>query len=155
VGTKIWSTSISREVRAGLDRVWNIVADVDNEPYFWPGLNTVNNISKYGNTIERKVTVGFKSSKSCQQTVVLYPRKSIDVSMTKGPIRGLRSVTLNSSSRDNNKTRIDVSCNIDLSNMPISDRIFTRNNIVKETAEALNRIVEMTNKNYGIYSRRS
>ena len=77
------SINLSREVHAGLDRVWSIVADVDNEPYFWQGLNTVKNISKNGSTIEREVTVGFRSSKTCQ-TVVLNPRKSIEVSMVLG-----------------------------------------------------------------------
>lgn len=134
--------NLSREVYAGLDRVWSIVSDVDNEPYFWPSLNTVNNIIKNGKIIEREVTVGFSSSKSCQ-TIVLYPRKSIEVSMTQGPIKGIRSVTLNSSSMDNNKTKVDVSWNIDLSNIPISDQVITRNNITKETTEALTRIAQV------------
>ena len=36
-----------------------------------------------------------------------------------------------------------VSWNIDLSNIHISDRTITRNNIVKETTEALNRIAQV------------
>ena len=135
--------NLSREIHAGPDRVWSIVADVDNEPYFWPGLNTINNISKSGNTIEREVTVAFRSSESCQQTVVLNPRKSIEVLMTQGPIRGIRNIRLNSSFMDNNNTRLDISWDIDLSNMSLSDRTITRNNIVKETVEALNRIAQV------------
>jgi hypothetical protein len=129
-------------VHAGLDLVLSIVADVDNEPYFWPGLNTVNNIIKNGNIIEREVAVGFSNSKSWQ-TIVLNPRKSIEVSMMKWPIRGIRSVTLNSSSMDNNKTMIDVLWDIDLSNMPISDPAITRNKIMKETIEALDGIAQV------------
>jgi hypothetical protein len=50
---------------------------------------------------------------------------------------------LNSSSIDDNKTIVDVSWNIDLYNMPISDQATTRNNIMKETTEALNRIAQV------------
>ena len=43
-----------REVSAPLDRVWDIVADVDNNPVHWPNLRTVDNISKDGIVIERE-----------------------------------------------------------------------------------------------------
>jgi ribosome-associated toxin RatA of RatAB toxin-antitoxin module len=134
--------NLSHEVHARLDRVWSIIADVDKEPYFWPSRNTVNNISKNGNVIEREITVGFKNSKSCQ-TVVLNPRKSVEVLITRGPVRGIRSITLNSSAQNNNATMINISWNIDLSSIPISDRTYVRNNIEKETTEALNRLAEV------------
>jgi ribosome-associated toxin RatA of RatAB toxin-antitoxin module len=139
--------NLSREVHAELDLVWSIVADVDNVPYFWPGLNTVNNISKNGNTIEREVTVGFRNSKSCQ-TVVLNPRKSIKVSMTKGPIRGVRSITLNTSVWDNSKTRIDVSWDIDLSNIPISGRDYAREFIISEIISIFHQVVILDQLRY-------
>jgi uncharacterized protein YndB with AHSA1/START domain len=41
----------SREISAPLDRIWNIVADVDNEPEYWRSTKTVKNISKTGNNI--------------------------------------------------------------------------------------------------------
>jgi hypothetical protein len=47
----------SLEVSAPLDRVWDIVADVDNEPKYWPNIHTLDNISKGGNVVEREVTV--------------------------------------------------------------------------------------------------
>ena len=31
----------SREMSAPLDRIWNVVADVDNEPEYWRGTKTV------------------------------------------------------------------------------------------------------------------
>ena len=65
----------SREVSASLERTWDIVGDVDNEPLYWHGTKTVKNISKAGNRIEREVTIAFKDSK-CSQTVVLNPKKS-------------------------------------------------------------------------------
>src|SRR5918992_1548779 len=46
----------SRDVSAPLDRTWNIVADVDNEPRYWHGTKTVKNISKVDDKIEREGT---------------------------------------------------------------------------------------------------
>jgi len=43
-----------REVSAPLDRVWDIVANVDNNPVHWPNLRTVDNISKDGIVVERE-----------------------------------------------------------------------------------------------------
>jgi hypothetical protein len=59
-----------REVLEPLDRVWDIVADVDNNPVHWPNLRTVDNISKDGIVNEREVTEGFRKSKS-HQTILL------------------------------------------------------------------------------------
>ena|GEM_PF-5304753 len=56
-----------------IDRVWFILADIDKDPYVWPSLNTITNISKNGNTVKREVKIGFRNSKSCQ-TAMLNPR---------------------------------------------------------------------------------
>jgi ribosome-associated toxin RatA of RatAB toxin-antitoxin module len=102
----------SREMSAPLDRIWNIVADVDNEPNYWRGTKTVKNISKAENKIEREVTIAFKDSK-CRQTVVFHPKKSVEIMITQGPIRGTKTVLLNP--LENDKTRVDVVWNIKLS----------------------------------------
>jgi len=82
----------SREVSAPVDRVWDIVADVDHEPDYWHGTKSVKNISKAGNTIEREVTIAFRDSK-CLQTVVLNPKKSVQIMITEGPMKGSKVVT--------------------------------------------------------------
>src|ERR687889_925074 len=84
----------SREISASIDRIWNIVADVDNEPKYWHGTKTVKNISKDNNKIEREVTIAFKDSK-CRQTVLLNPNKSVEIIITEGPIKGTKIVLLN------------------------------------------------------------
>jgi ribosome-associated toxin RatA of RatAB toxin-antitoxin module len=122
--------------------VWDIIADIDKEPYFWPGIKTINNISRNGNVIEREVITGFRNSKSCQ-TVVINPRTSIEVSMIKGPMRGNRNILLNMFPMENNKTRINILWDIDLSNTPVSDRAIISKNLRKETIEALNRIAQV------------
>src|SRR6185436_17657858 len=66
--------SDSTKVPAPIDRVWDIVSDVDNEPRYYPGLETIRNIRRTGNLIEREVTVSFRDSKG-RQTVVLHPKE--------------------------------------------------------------------------------
>lgn len=128
----------SREVSAPVDRVWEIVADVDNEPQYWHGTKTVKNISKSGNMIEREVTIAFKDSK-CRQTVVLNPKKSVDISITDGPLRGTKVVTLSPSGE---KTRIDVVWDIKLAGFLGMFTGMVKKHIAEGTEEALARIAK-------------
>src|SRR5919201_6174594 len=105
---KTININASQVVAAPLDKVWDIVADVDNDPKYYNGLNDIKNISKDGNRIEREVTVGFLKHKA-RQTIILNPKKSVEVRMTQGPIQGTRITTLSQVNED--KTRIDVSWN--------------------------------------------
>ena len=129
----------SREVSASLDRTWDIVADVDNEPQYWHGTKTVKNISKAGNKIEREVTIAFKDSK-CRQTVVLNPKKSVEIMITEGPIKGTKTVMLSPSG--NLKTRIDVVWNIKLAGFLSMFTGMLKKHIAEGTEEALDRIAK-------------
>lgn len=129
----------SREVSAPVDRIWDIVADVDNEPQYWHGTKTVKNISKAGNKIEREVTIAFRDSK-CRQTVLLKPKKSVEIMITEGPIKGTKIVLLNP--LDNHKTRIDVVWNIKLAGFLGVFTGMVKRHIAKGTDEALVRIAE-------------
>jgi hypothetical protein len=131
--------SASREMSAPIDRIWNIIADVDNEPKYWRGTKTVKNISKADNKIEREVTIAFKDSK-CRQTVLLNPKKSVEIMITEGPIEGTRTVLLNP--LDNHKTRIDVVWNIKLVGFLGVFTGMVKRHILKGTDEALVRIAE-------------
>jgi ribosome-associated toxin RatA of RatAB toxin-antitoxin module len=131
--------SASREMSAPLDRIWNVVADVDNEPKYWRGTKTVKNISKAGNKIEREVTIAFRDSK-CRQTVMLNPQKSIEIMITEGPIRGTKTVTL--SPLGNLKTRIDVVWNIKLAGFLGMFTGMVKRHIAEGTEEALVRIAK-------------
>lgn len=103
----------SIEIDAPIDKVWNIVSDLDSEPKFWKGTKEVRNISKDGNTITREVTIAFKDSK-CMQTVTLYPKEKIQVQFTKGIIEGSKTITLIPLE---NKTRLDALWDMKLSGM--------------------------------------
>jgi ribosome-associated toxin RatA of RatAB toxin-antitoxin module len=129
----------SREMSAPVDRIWNIVADVDNEPQYWHGTKTVKNISKAENKIEREVTIAFRDSK-CRQTVLLNPQKSIEIMITEGPIRGTKTVTL--SPLGNLKTRVDVVWNIKLTGFRSIFTGMVKKHIAEGTEEALFRIAK-------------
>jgi carbon monoxide dehydrogenase subunit G len=128
----------SREISAPLDRVWDIVADVDNEPEYWHGTKTVKNINRSGNTIEREVTIAFKDSK-CRQTVMLNPKKSVEITITEGPLKGTKAVTLSPSG---DKTRIDVVWDIKLAGFLGMFTGMVKKHIAEGTDEALERIAK-------------
>jgi ribosome-associated toxin RatA of RatAB toxin-antitoxin module len=129
----------SREISASLDRIWNIIADVDNEPKYWHGTKTVKNISRDNNRIEREVTIAFKDSR-CRQTVLLNPNKSVEIIITEGLIKGTKTVMLHP--LDNRKTRIDVVWKIKLTGFLSVFAGMVKGHISKGTDEALVRIAE-------------
>ena len=81
------------EINAGIDKVWDIVSDIDNEPKFWKGTKEVRNISKEENTVKREVTIAFRDQK-CLQEVRIYPKEKIEATFTKGIIDGEKTVSL-------------------------------------------------------------
>ncbi|MGQ0794706.1 MAG: type II toxin-antitoxin system RatA family toxin [Nitrosopumilaceae archaeon] len=103
----------SVEINAPLEKVWNIVSDLDNEPKFWKGTKEVRNITKEGNVITREVTIAFKDSK-CMQTVTLYPKEKIQAEFIKGIINGTKILTL---LPDGSKTHLEALWNIKISGM--------------------------------------
>jgi ribosome-associated toxin RatA of RatAB toxin-antitoxin module len=133
------TVNASREMSAPVDRIWNIVADVDNEPKYWRGTKTVKNISKAENKIEREVTIAFKDSK-CRQTVLLTPKKSVEIMITQGPIRGTKTVLLDP--LDNHKTRIDVVWSVKLTGFLGLFTGVVKRHIAEGTDEALVRIAK-------------
>jgi len=83
----------SVDINTSLEKVWNIISDLDSEPKFWKGTKDVRNISKQGNVVTREVTIAFKDSK-CMQTVTLYPKEKIQVEFIKGVINGTKTIIL-------------------------------------------------------------
>ena len=128
----------SRKVPASVDKVWNIVSDVDNDPQYWSGIKEVKNVNTNSNVIERNITT--INNANAHQIVTLDPKKSIIINQTAGPITGTRTLILSPS--DVNGTKIDVSWNMDFSGIPIIGKGFAKDNILKSTEEALNKIAE-------------
>ena len=81
------------EINATVDKVWNVVSDIDNEPKFWKGTKEIQNISKEGNTVNREITIAFRDQK-CLQEVKMYPKEKIEARFTKGIINGEKTISL-------------------------------------------------------------
>jgi len=81
------------EINATVDKVWNVVSDIDNEPKFWKGTKEIQNISKEGNTVNREITIAFRDQK-CLQEVKMYPKEKIEARFTKGIVNGEKIISL-------------------------------------------------------------
>lgn len=83
----------SIKIKSSIDKVWEIVSDLDNETKYWKGTKEIHNISKKGNTIIREVIIAFKDSK-CLQEVTLYPKERIVAVFMDGIINGTKTINL-------------------------------------------------------------
>jgi len=88
----------SIDINASIEKVWNIISDLDNEPKFWKGTKESRTISKDGNVIVREIIIAFRDSK-CMQKITLYPKEKIYAEFTDGILKG--SKTLNLKSKEN------------------------------------------------------
>ncbi len=81
------------EINSTVDKVWDVVSDIDNEPKFWKGTKEIKNLSKDGNTVNREITIAFRDQK-CMQEVKLQPKEKIEFKFTKGIISGEKTISL-------------------------------------------------------------
>ena len=128
---------VSRELAAPLDKVWEIIADVDREPEFWYGTKSIKNTKKIGKIIEREVVISFRNS-ICKEIVTLDPKKSVKISIIDGPMKGTKNIMINDVG--NNKTRIDVEWDIKLAGFLGMFTRMVKKHISEGTEEALERI---------------
>jgi len=87
----IIDTSI--DINAPVDRVWDIISDLDNEPKFWKGTKETRIISRDGNVVTREITIAFRDSK-CKQKITIQPKEKIYAEFTEGIIKGSKTLTL-------------------------------------------------------------
>jgi len=88
----------SIDINASIEKVWNIISDLDNEPKFWKGTKESRTISKDGNVVVREIIIAFRDSK-CMQKITIYPKEKIYAEFTDGILKG--SKTLNLKSKEN------------------------------------------------------
>jgi carbon monoxide dehydrogenase subunit G len=132
----------SVEINAPIEKVWNIISDLDNEPKFWKGTKEVRNISKENNVITREVTIAFKDSK-CMQTVTLYPKEKIHAEFTKGIINGTKTLSLKP---QGNSTNLEAVWDIKLSGMMGMFTGMVKKHIQSGTEQALESIKQEAEK---------
>lgn len=128
---------VSRELAAPLDKVWEIVADIDREPEFWHSTKSIKNIKKIGKIIEREVVISFRNS-ICKEIVTIDPKKSVKIRIIDGPMKGTKNIMINDVG--NTKTRIDVEWDIKLAGFLGMFTRMVKKHISEGTEEALERI---------------
>jgi len=129
---------VSVEIGASIDKVWDVVSDLDNEPKFWKGTKEVRNISKNENIINREVTIAFRDQK-CIQEVKLQPKEKIEILFTKGIIDGIKIITLTAKGE---KTLLHVKWDVKLTGMMGVFTGIIKNHIESGTIQALEKIKE-------------
>ena len=134
--------SKSGEARCGIDAAWDVVSDVDNDPKYYEGLNSIKNVSRSGNVTEREVVVGFLKH-SGYQIVTLTPKESVEVKMTRGPMIGTRTTSLKRI--DDSKTKIEVEWDVEL-RVPGFVQSMVKRELAKGTKVALDRIAKESEK---------
>src|SRR5207244_12551882 len=127
-----------REVDASRDVVCDIVSDVDRDPEYWSGLASIRNIRKEVNLVEREVVVGFMGRKGTQR-IELVPKESIQMIMIDGPLRGSREIELIPLGA--RKTKIEVSWDIQFSEIPVFAKEFVMSRLDDGTTAQLEKIV--------------
>ncbi len=120
--------SVSRNIAAPVNQVWNSISNVD--------------MNKTDNNVEREVMISPSNQKNTNhQFVTLYPEQmKIQTNVTEGSITGSRIIALEPIYED--RSRIHVIWNIDLSGIPIAVRGVAENDIKQTTVEDLIRIAK-------------
>ena len=129
-------------INAPVDRVWDVVSDIDNEPRFWKGTKSIRNISKDGNTIIREITIAFKDSK-CMQTITLQPKERIFVEFTEGIINGTKTIQI---IPEGEKTRLEAIWDMKLSGVMGMFTGMVKKHIKSGTEQALQAIKQEIEK---------
>ena len=130
--------NVSVEISASIDKVWNIVSDIDNEPKFWKGTKEIRNISKNRDTVNREITIAFRDQK-CMQEVKLQPKEKIEAIFTKGIIDGTKIITLTDK---DGKTLLKAKWDIKLTGMMGMFTGMIKKHIESGTEQALQKIKE-------------
>jgi len=133
---------VSVEISAQIDKVWDIVSDIDNEPKFWKGTKEIRNISKNENIVNREITIAFRDQK-CMQEVKLQPKEKIEVVFTKGIIDGTKIITLTAKDE---KTLLNVKWDIKLTGVMGMFTGVIKKHIESGTVQALQKIKEETER---------
>jgi len=126
----------STDINASLEKVWDIVSDLDNEPKFWKGTKEVRIISKEGDVVNREITIAFRDQK-CLQQITLTPKEKIEAVFTKGIIKGTKTISL-INKEDN--VKLETVWDIKLSGMMSMFTGIIKKHIKSGTEEALQSI---------------
>ena len=80
------------QIDAPIEKTWEVISNVNDDPKFWTIMKAIRNISKGENEMTREVTLG--QTEKCMQTITFAPRESMHVLWTKGVIKGRKDFIL-------------------------------------------------------------
>ncbi len=86
--------NVKVQIDAPIERVWDVVSRVDEDPRFWNLMKAIRNISKSEKEIVRQVTLG--KTEKCNQKITFLPKEAVHVLWTKGVITGEKDIVLTS-----------------------------------------------------------
>jgi hypothetical protein len=135
-------STITREIEvvAPLERVWEVVSDVDHEPEYWHGTREVINYRREGNVTERAIVQNFMGTR-VEQRVTLNPKESVETEYLKGTTVGRKSVRIVEGG--DSRCVVRASWDVHFTGALLLITPIIRNHIVKGTENALARIKEV------------
>ena len=139
---KMATIVVQTEVNSTVEKVWEVISDIDNEPRFWKGTKEVKTLSKEGNIIKREITIAFRDQK-CLQEIQLKPKEEIKARFTKGILDGTKIITL---IPKNNNVVLKTTWDIKLSGKMNMFTAIIKNHIKSGTEQAMKSIKEEIEK---------
>ena len=133
---------VQAEINSTVEKVWEVISDIDSEPRFWKGTKEVKTLSKEGNTIKREITIAFRDQK-CLQEIQLKPKEEIKATFTKGILDGTKIITL---IPENNTVILETTWDIKLSGKMNMFTAIIKNHIKSGTEQAMKSIKEEIEK---------
>ena len=133
---------VKAEVNSTVEKVWEVISDIDNEPRFWKGTKEVKTLSKEGDVIKREITIAFRDQK-CLQEIQLKPKEEIKARFTKGILDGTKIITL---IPKNNNVILKTTWDIKLSGKMNMFTAIIKNHIKSGTEQAMKSIKEEIEK---------
>lgn len=133
---------VQTEINATVEKAWEVISDIDNEPKFWKGTKNVKTLSKEGDIIKREITIAFRDQK-CLQEIQLKPNKEINAKFTEGILDGTKIITLTSK---DNIVIMKTSWDIKLSGMMNMFTSIIKSHIKSGTEQAMKSIKEEIEK---------
>ena len=133
---------VQTEINATVEKAWEVISDIDNEPKFWKGTKNVKTLSKDGDIIKREIIIAFRDQK-CLQEIQLKPNKEINAKFTKGILNGTKIITL---TPKDNIVIMKTSWDIKLSGMMNMFTSIIKSHIKSGTEQAMKSIKEEIEK---------
>jgi carbon monoxide dehydrogenase subunit G len=133
---------VQTKVNSTVQKVWEVISDIDNEPRFWKGTKEVKTLSKEGDIIKREITIAFRDQK-CLQEIQLKPKEEIKAKFTKGILDGTKIITL---IPKNNTVILETTWDIKLSGKMNMFTAIIKNHIKSGTEQAMKSIKEEIEK---------